>query len=39
MNPFETLQSVQQDYLTYVRTFQRFQNPQIRDWVLERVRT
>jgi len=37
MNPFEILRSVQQDYLTYVRTFQRFQNPQIRDWVLERV--
>jgi len=39
MNPFAILESVQQDYLTYVRTFQRFQNPQIRDWVLERVQS
>jgi len=36
MNPFHILDAVQQDYLTYVRTFQRFQNPQIHDWVLER---
>ena len=39
MNPFTILSAVQQDYLTYVQTFQRFQNPQIRDWVLERVRS
>jgi len=39
MNPFEILEAVQQDYLTYVRTFQCFQNPQIRDWVLERVQS
>jgi ATP-dependent helicase YprA (DUF1998 family) len=37
MNPFDVLSTVQQDYLTYVRTFQQFQNPEIRDWVLERV--
>ena len=37
LDPFQILSAVQQDYLTYVRTFQRFQNPQIRDWVLERV--
>ena len=39
MNPFTILSAVQQDYLTYVRTFQRFQNPEIRDWVLERVQS
>ena len=39
MNPFEILEAVQQDYLTYVRTFQRFQNPEIRDWVLEQVQS
>ncbi len=37
MNPFEILTSVQDDYLTYVRTFQRFQNPRIHDWVMERI--
>jgi hypothetical protein len=37
LNPFEILRGVQQDYLTYVRTFQRFQDEKIRDWVLERV--
>jgi len=37
MNPFEILGNVQGDYLTYVRTFQRFQNPQIRDWVMDRI--
>ena len=37
MNPFAILSAVQQDYLTYVRIFQRFQNPEIRDWILERV--
>ena len=39
LDPFEVLSAVQQDYLTYVRTFQRFQNPEIRDWVLERVQS
>jgi ATP-dependent helicase YprA (DUF1998 family) len=39
MNPFNILESVQADYLTYVRTFQQFQNPEIRDWVLERVQS
>lgn len=38
LNPFITLEQVQSDYLTYVQTFQRFQNPQIREWVMERVR-
>jgi len=37
LNPFAVLDRVQRQYLTYVRTFQRFQNPEIRDWVLERV--
>jgi superfamily II DNA or RNA helicase len=37
LDPFEILEEVQQQYLTYVRTFQQFQNPEIRDWVLERV--
>lgn len=37
MNPFETLENVQRDYLTYVRTFQRFQNQRIEDWVTERI--
>ncbi len=37
MNPFDTLANVQADYLTYVRTFQRFQNPEIRDWVMDRI--
>jgi hypothetical protein len=38
-DPFRLLEVVQQDYLTYVRTFQQFQNPEIRDWVLERVQS
>ena len=38
MNPFDTLANVQDDYLTYVRTFQRFQNARIRDWVMERIK-
>ena len=37
--PFEILSAAQRDYLTYVRTSQRFQNPEIRDWVLERVQS
>jgi hypothetical protein len=37
LNPFSILSAVQRDYLTYVSTFQRFQNPEIRGWVLERV--
>ena len=39
MNPFAILSTVRQDYLTYVRTFQRFQNPEIQDWVLEQVQS
>jgi len=37
INPFETLENVQQNYLTYVRTFQRFQNPRIRHWIADFV--
>lgn len=37
LNPFDVLDNVQADYLTYVRTFQRFQNPRIRDWVMDRI--
>ena len=37
MNPFTILENVRDDYLTYVRTFQRFQNPRIHDWVMERI--
>ncbi|MGC9332652.1 MAG: DEAD/DEAH box helicase, partial [Anaerolineae bacterium] len=37
MNPFDILANVQDDYLAYVRTFQRFQSSRIRDWVMERI--
>jgi superfamily II DNA or RNA helicase/very-short-patch-repair endonuclease len=37
LDPFDILRQVQNDYLSYVRTFQRFQNPEIHEWVLERV--
>ena len=37
MNPFRVLDLVQHDYLTHVRTFQHFQNPEIRDRVLEHI--
>ena len=37
MNPFKLLGDVQETYKTYVRTFQRFRNPAIEDWVLARV--
>lgn len=37
MNPFSTLQAVQSAYRCYVDTLQRFKNPAIRDWVLQRV--
>ena len=37
MNPFDILEHVQKDYLTYVRTFQRFQNPRIRHWIADPV--
>ncbi|MDD5367864.1 MAG: DEAD/DEAH box helicase [Anaerolineaceae bacterium] len=37
MDPFAILRQVQQDYLSYVRTFQRFQNPDIGEWVLDHV--
>ena len=38
MNPFAVLEQVQEAYLSYVHTFQKFNNPAIRDWVAERVR-
>ena len=38
MNPFAVLEEVQEAYLSYVHTFQKFNNPAIRDWVAERVR-
>jgi hypothetical protein len=37
MNPFAALSQVQSAYLTYVHTFQKFNNPAIQDWVAERV--
>ncbi len=37
MNPFEVLAHVQQQYRTYVQTFQRFQNPRIEQWIGERI--
>lgn len=36
-NPFDVLREVQKDYLTYVRTFQQFQNPDIQAWVLDHI--
>ncbi|MBN1247611.1 MAG: DEAD/DEAH box helicase [Anaerolineae bacterium] len=37
MNPFDILDQVRRDYRTYVETFQRFQDPAIRDWVMARI--
>ncbi|MCS3612547.1 DEAD/DEAH box helicase [Salinibacter ruber] len=37
MNPFHVLSDVQDAYQTYVRTFQQFSNPQIEEWVEERI--
>ncbi|MGC9522979.1 MAG: DEAD/DEAH box helicase [Anaerolineae bacterium] len=37
VNPFEVLEHVRADYRTYVETFQRFQDPAIRDWVMARI--
>ena len=37
MNPFSTLEDVQDAYHRYVRTFQQFRNPDIRDWVRRRI--
>ncbi len=37
MNPFDVLDQVRADYRTYVETFQRFQDPAIRDWVMARI--
>ncbi len=37
INPFDILARVQEEYRTYVQTFQQFQNPVIRAWVLERI--
>ncbi len=37
-NPLAALRSVQDTYLQYVHTFQKFTNPTIGEWVMERVR-
>src|SRR5215211_1626286 len=37
MNPFEALEDIQNAYLSYVKTFQRFKNTYIQDWVERRV--
>jgi len=37
LNPFAVLKNVQDDYLTYVQTFQRFQNEAIERWIGERI--
>ncbi|MGC9346933.1 MAG: DEAD/DEAH box helicase [Anaerolineae bacterium] len=37
VDPFKILEHVRADYRTYVETFQRFQDPAIRDWVMERI--
>ena len=37
MNPFHVLSDVQDAYQTYVRTFQQFSNPEIDDWVTDRI--
>ena len=37
MNPFDVLRQVQNDYHDYVQTFQQFLNPEIKDWVLEKI--
>lgn len=37
INPFAILAQVQEEYRTYVQTFQQFQNPIIREWVMERI--
>jgi len=37
LDPFAILSNVQDAYRTYVHTFQKFNNPAIRDWVAERV--
>jgi len=36
-NPLASLAQVQEQYLSYVHTFQQFQNPIIKQWVAERV--
>lgn len=35
-NPFSTLNDIQNDYLTYVESFQQIKNPQIRTWIDQR---
>ena len=37
MNPFKTLENVQEDYKRYVFSFQRFKNPTIREWVNDKI--
>lgn len=37
MNPFETLRYVQEQYKTYVYTFQKIKNPHIQRWIFDRI--
>jgi superfamily II DNA/RNA helicase/ribosomal protein L37AE/L43A len=37
MNPFEALENIQEEYKSYVFSFQRFKNPIIENWVNEKV--
>jgi len=37
MNPFETLRYVQDQYKTYVYTFQKIKNPHIQRWIFDRI--
>jgi len=38
MNPFKSLEKIQEEYKRYVFSFQKFKNPAIKDWVEERVK-
>jgi hypothetical protein len=38
MDPFRTLEALQDAYQRYVESYQQFKNPAIREWVLEKVR-
>jgi len=38
MNPFQALKNIQEDYERYVFSFQKFKNPTIKNWVLNKVR-
>lgn len=39
VDPFAVLRQVQADYKAYVETFQQFQNPEIRQWILDKIET